>query len=61
MRKRIVREEGIWADKPKSLTSAQSSDVKSKDVLSLFARARARARANKVPLAAVERRERRLK
>ena len=53
-RKRFVREEGNCPDKDNSLTSAQISDVRSKDRMTVFVRARARARTNTEPLAAVE-------
>ena len=54
MRTELRREEQDWADKPNPVTSAEARDVWSIDLLSTFARARARARANVVPLAGVE-------
>ena len=48
------REEEGDPDKDLLLTSAEPTDVWSLDLMSTFARARARARANVAPLAAVE-------
>ena len=52
------REEEDCPDKDNPLTSAEGRTVWYKDQPSMFVRARARARTNIVPLAAVDRRER---